>query len=184
MYAGFGVACLLPPEQDKKDDDERPGEEEAADRRRKKQSGWARSGVVAVTALNLLVGGYFATTHQRGPLAAVEALRPLLRRALYPPPHVAVAAAAAGGGGGDARVAFWMPCHSTPLHSHLHFPGPPPAAAITTGFLTLDCTPRLPPATGGGGEGEDRAAAAAAAGGGLSEHQRFLQEPPPAFAAA
>jgi phosphatidylinositol glycan class B len=68
---------------------------------------------------------YLSTVHQRGPLAIMD----VLRRELI---------STQGNGTAVVSVHFIMPCHSTPLHSHLHVP------LMLEGRLslrTLDCSP-------------------------------------------
>jgi phosphatidylinositol glycan class B len=79
-----------------------------------------RAGVVAtLLATQLGAAAYFGTVHQRGALDAIKDIARLAK-------------------GGDVQsVHFWMPCHSTPLYSHVHAPielrffdcSPPPYAA-------------------------------------------------------
>ncbi|CBJ26381.1 Alpha-1,2-mannosyltransferase, family GT22 [Ectocarpus siliculosus] len=112
---------------------------------------------VALFVLHVPAAVYLSVWHQGGALAAVDAVAERV------PAVVAskIAAAAAGDGweaggaprlgkGGDdgdapseVAVHFLMPCHSAPLHSHLHFRGS--EGGLWSGkpsLWSLDCSPK------------------------------------------
>lgn len=88
-------------------------------------SNWSRKAsdaIVWVVAIVILIGNvvpavYWGRVHQKGTLEVMQPLRDL---ALKDPK--------------DASILFLMPCHSTPLYSHLH-------VNVTARFLT--CNPNL-----------------------------------------
>lgn len=112
---------------------------------------------VALFVLHVPAAVYLSVWHQGGALAAVDAVAERV------PAVVAskIAAAAVGEGGeaggapllgkegGDGyapsgvAVHFLMPCHSAPLHSHLHFRGS--EGGLWSGrpsLWSLDCSPK------------------------------------------
>ncbi|CAM9832073.1 unnamed protein product [Ectocarpus sp. 13 AM-2016] len=125
-------------------------------RRRQRRLGTAIA--VALFVLHVPAAVYLSVWHQGGALAAVDAVAEKV------PAVVAskMAAAAAAGDGGEAggaprlgkggddgdapvevAVHFLMPCHSAPLHSHLHFRGS--EGGLWSGkpsLWSLDCSPK------------------------------------------
>ncbi|CAM9301770.1 unnamed protein product [Choristocarpus tenellus] len=119
----------------------------------------AMATVLVLVSLHVPTAIYLSTVHQRGPLAAVEAVaRRLLAveagrtevgwdgaNEMSDKGEVPQDGSRNGGGVEGERtrlsVHFLMPCHSTPLHSHLHLQG------RELELLSLDCSPsnRLQP---------------------------------------
>lgn len=114
---------------------------------------------VALFVLHVPAAVYLSVWHQGGALAAVDAVAERVPAVVAS--KIAAAAAAAGDGGeaggtpplgkggddGDApsevAVHFLMPCHSAPLHSHLHFRGS--EGGLWSGkpsLWSLDCSPK------------------------------------------
>ncbi|CAM9552462.1 unnamed protein product, partial [Discosporangium mesarthrocarpum] len=109
--------------------------------------------VAGILVIHVPAALYLSTIHQRGPLAAVEAVARLLPAAVAAggigvgtegtgfsrsPGRVGMRGTGGEGGrgmGAGVSVHFLMPCHSTPLHSHLHF------QEINPSLWSLDCSP-------------------------------------------
>ncbi|CAN0028656.1 unnamed protein product [Ectocarpus sp. 6 AP-2014] len=127
--------------------------------RRRRRLGTAIA--VALFVLHVPAAVYLSVWHQGGALAAVDAVAERVPAVVASKIAAAVAAAAAGDGGeaggaprlgeggddGDApsevAVHFLMPCHSAPLHSHLHFRGS--EGGLWSGkpsLWSLDCSPK------------------------------------------
>lgn len=100
------------------------------------RQGRRRRTVVAVglACLHAPAAVYLSVWHQSGALSAVDAVA----RRVSAVASAREASASAGGGGEAVVVAvhFLMPCHSAPLHSHLHFRG------VETALWSLDCSPK------------------------------------------
>ncbi|CAN0060025.1 unnamed protein product [Ectocarpus fasciculatus] len=117
---------------------------------------------VALFFLHVPAAVYLSVWHQGGALAAVDAVAEKVPAVVASKIAAAAAAAAAGDGGEAARggprlgkgsddgvapsevaVHFLMPCHSAPLHSHLHFRGS--EGGVWSGkpsLWSLDCSPK------------------------------------------
>ncbi|CAN0343150.1 unnamed protein product, partial [Hapterophycus canaliculatus] len=107
---------------------------------------------VALFALHVPAALYLSVWHQSGALSAVDAVA---RRVPGVAASKMAATAAAADGGGLARapkasvdvsVHFLMPCHSAPLHSHLHFRGEGGKGGTDwsgkPSLWSLDCSPK------------------------------------------
>lgn len=139
-YAGRAVSALV--------QCARPATKSSPAQRRRR----SRSAAVAVGLFFLHVPAaiYLSVWHQSGALSAVDALARRIPALVAPKLADSTAASACLGvrpGGGEKRelvtVHFLMPCHSAPLHSHLHFRGS--EGGLWSGkasLWSLDCSPK------------------------------------------
>ncbi|CAM9437250.1 unnamed protein product [Scytosiphon promiscuus] len=152
-YAGQAVSALLASAGAAGGEGGRSDPEQQQQRRRRHQRRLGTAAAVALFALHVPAAVYLSVWHQSGALSAVDAVA---RRI----PAVARSKATAGGGaeaeapgtrGGsssvDVSVHFLMPCHSAPLHSHLHFRGEGGGGegagwSGKPSLWSLDCSPK------------------------------------------
>ncbi|CAN0374404.1 unnamed protein product, partial [Laminaria digitata] len=97
---------------------------------------WRRAITTTLFLLHAPAAVYLSVWHQSGALSAVDVVANRVP---------ALALAKMGTGGSDLKregkgavvaVHFLMPCHSAPLHSHLHF------RDLETSLWSLDCSPK------------------------------------------
>mmetsp|Transcript_21034 Transcript_21034/g.27199 ORF Transcript_21034/g.27199 Transcript_21034/m.27199 type:complete len:543 (-) Transcript_21034:234-1862(-) len=129
IYAGYAAAKLTASDNHKKNEQGKGYQNTFS---------IGRLFVATSVLLNIAAGFYFSNYHQRGPLLAVEALASEISKEKEEK--------------NSLQISFWMPCHSTPLYSHLHFPD------ASLNITAIDCTPRINEPSY------------------ISEHQQFLDD--------
>lgn len=138
-YAGQAVSALLAAAG-------RPGGSSDPGQRQQRQRRLGTVATVALFMLHVPAALYLSVWHQSGALSAVDAVAREIPA--FVASKMAVAMAAGGEPSVDVSVHFLMPCHSAPLHSHLHFRGERggrEGGAVWSGkpsLWSLDCSPK------------------------------------------
>lgn len=104
--------------------------------RRGRRRRWRTFVAVGLFCLHMPAAVYLSVWHQSGALSAVDAVARRVPVLVSEKEAFACLVRGVGAGAVVVAVHFLMPCHSAPLHSHLHFRG------VETALWSLDCSPK------------------------------------------
>eukprot|EP00903_Cladosiphon_okamuranus_P015163 g14021.t1 len=153
-YAGWAVSALIarpsPPSSKSSSNCSSPSSLDLARAQKRQREGRSSTIAAALFFLHVPAAIYLSVWHQSGALSAVDAVAKRIP-ALASAPELAGSSTASGlcfqprseGKREVVTVHFLMPCHSAPLHSHLHFRGS--EGGLWSGKMSLwslDCSPR------------------------------------------